>query len=78
MDEKVLTVRQAYLVMCECLHKECELNNWKEVDVRGLLTELELEGQWQSACPGSTDQFEEAVEIVLKHGSRYDLQSKRI
>lgn len=77
MEEKLLTVRQAYLAMCEYLHTECELNNWKEIDVRGLFSEIELEGEWQSACPGSIDQFEEAVEKVLKHGSRFDLHSKR-
>lgn len=77
MGGKLLTVRQAYLAMCEYLHRECELNNWKEVDVRGLFSELELEGEWQSACPGSTDQFEEAVEKVLNEGSRFDLHFKR-
>ena len=72
MQEQVLTLKQAYLAMCEYLHKECELNNWKEVDIRGILAELELEGSWQSADPGATFQFEDAVKTVLGQRSRFD------
>jgi len=58
--------------MCEYIYKECELNDWKEVDLRSLLSELELEGEWQSADPGAIDQFEEALAVVLNGNSRFD------
>jgi len=77
MTNHLLTPRQAYLAMCEFLRKECELNNWKPVDVRGLLAELELEGEWVSADPGSTFQFEEAIEKVLNEGSHFDRSQRR-
>lgn len=73
MNDK-LTVKQAYLTMCEYLYRECELNNWKEVDVRGVISELELEGEWQSADPGSIVRFEEAVQVVLNGESRFELK----
>jgi hypothetical protein len=71
-SEKLLTLKQAYLVMCEYLYRECELNNWQEIDLRSLLSDMELEGKWRSADPGAIIQFEDAVKKVLTEGSSFD------
>jgi hypothetical protein len=76
MQEEMLTLKQAYLSMCEYLYKELELNNWKDVSVRSILAEVELEDEWNSTDPNAVLQFEEVVKAVLVQGSRFDVRHK--
>ena len=48
----------------------------KKRGLRGLCSELELEAEWESADPGSVEQFEQAVALVLKGKSRFEYKPK--
>lgn len=63
-----LSAREAYLAMVEFLTMEFELTGPYE-HLGGLISEMLLEDSGESADPGATHQFFEAVQRVLARGS---------
>jgi hypothetical protein len=59
-----LSAREAYLAMVEFLSMEFDLVGPRE-HLGGLLAEMELEPSGESADPGATLQFVEAVQRVV-------------
>lgn len=75
VDNKILSTKDAYLAMCEYLKREIALNEGRDVDVRGVVAELELIKPWGSAAEGCTEIFEECVENVLEGTSVFDAEN---
>ena len=60
-----LSAREAYLAMLEFISIEFHVNGpWEHLG--GLLAEMQLEESGESADPGATHQFYEAVQKVIQ------------
>ena len=65
---------QAYLAMYEFLNMEMKINEQEEVHLGGLLAEMNIEENGESADPGAIAQFEDAVQKILAEKSGIEVE----